>query len=82
MLPMGYQDIDLTKRLAKLGETLNVNGAEETGSVLSNVMELVSKKERRKEEVKAKVANVALEHKKNRWEAMNESNMQRSKVAF
>jgi hypothetical protein len=67
MLPMGYQDIDLTKRLARLGEPLNVNGAEETGNVLNNVMAAVSKSQRRKEEVKAKVANVALEHKKITW---------------
>ncbi len=82
MLPMGYQDIDLTRRLAKLGETLNINGAEETGNVLNNVMAAVTKSQRRKEEVKAKVANVALERRKMKWEAMNESNMQRSKVAL
>ena len=45
-------------------------------------MAAVSKSQRRKEEVKAKFANVALEHKKFTWGAMNESNMQRSKVAF
>ncbi len=67
MLPMGYRDIDLTKRLAKLGETLSANGAEETGNVLNNVMAAVSKSQRRKEEVKAKVANVAFEHRDITW---------------
>ncbi len=67
MLPMGYQDVDLTRRLAKVGESLNAHGAEETGNVLNNAMASVSKNQRRKEEVKANVANVALEHTDITW---------------
>ena len=62
MLPMGYQDVDLTIRLAKAGSSLNVHGAEETGNVLNNVLAVVAKKERRKLEIMAKVANVAPDH--------------------
>ena len=74
MLPMGFQDIDLTKRLVKVGNALNVHGAEETGNVLNNVMEWVRKRDRRKQEIKAKVANVAPEHKVTPWEYMNDYN--------
>ena len=44
MLPMGYQDVDLTKRLATVGKAIAVHSADETGNVLSNVMEEVVKK--------------------------------------
>ena len=82
MLPMGYQDVDLTIRLAKVGNALNVHGAEETGNVLNNVMEVVAKKERRQQEIKANVANVAPEHKGTRWESMNDYNMKISRQSL
>ena len=47
--------------------------------MLNSVMELVAKKERRKREILAKVANVALEHKGTLWGTMNDSDMRLSK---
>ena len=67
MLPMGYQDVDLTKRLSAVGKARMVYGADETGNVLNSVMEEVAKKKRRIREIEAKVSNVALEHKNTPW---------------
>ena len=79
-LPMGYQDVDFTKRLGKHGTHLSVSTG--VGNAILNVMEWVEKKHRRAKELQAKVANVDKDKYSIPWGEMNEANMKKSKESL
>ena len=77
---MGYQDVDFTKRLSKYGTHLSISTG--VGNAILNVMEWVAKKNRRANEILAKVANVDKKTYSMPWGEMNEANMKKSKQSI
>ena len=77
--PMGHQDVDLSKRLRKLGQTRYIASDAAVGNAVHNHLKKVAKKERSQHERSAKVANVAPEHRGTVWEDMNARNGKMSK---
>jgi len=80
--PMGGQDVDLSRRLARLGPHRYVSSDQVTGNAILNDLTAVPAKQRWQRETAAKMANVAAKHRASTWEAMNQRNIARSKAAI
>ena len=76
---MGYQDVDLSTRLRRLGRTRYIASDAAVGNAVHNHLKKVAKKDRSQHERSAKVANVAPEHRGTVWEDMNARNGKMSK---
>jgi hypothetical protein len=73
--PSGGQDVDLSRRLGKMGFHRRIESEAEVGNALWNHMEQCGKKHRRKLEVQAKVANVSEEFRTSSWDELNTANV-------
>ena len=80
--PMGFQDVDLSRRLAKLGRHCRVDSDVLVGNAILNHMEDVPKRHRREREVAEKIRNVDKSKWQSSWYDMNDSNMKKSKEAI
>jgi hypothetical protein len=80
--PMGAQDVDLIRRLRKLGDLRYIHSDFLTGNAVRNCLSQVTKAERWTRECAAKMANVAPSYRSSTWDEMNQRNLQRHKAAM
>jgi hypothetical protein len=73
--PSGGQDVDLSRRLGKMGFHRRIESDTEVGNAIWNHLEQCGKKYRRKLEVQAKVANVSEEFRTSSWGDLDAANV-------